>query len=48
MARNWSTKVEYLYADYGKATYGPAPDGDTGRIGLSNHTVKFGINYHFN
>jgi len=48
MARNWSTKVEYLYADYGKATYGPAPDGDTGRIGLSNHSVKFGINYHFN
>ena len=45
---SWSAKAEYLYADYGKATYGPSPDGDTGRVGLTNHTVKVGINYHFN
>jgi outer membrane immunogenic protein len=48
IAQNWSAKVEYLYADYGKATYGPAPDGDSGRAGLRNHAVKVGLNYHFN
>lgn len=48
VAPAWSAKVEYMYADYGKGTYGPAPDGEFGRLGLTNHTIKAGINYHFN
>jgi outer membrane immunogenic protein len=47
-APNWSGKIEYMYADYGSATYaaGLVPGG----IGLSAtvHTIKGGINYHFN
>jgi outer membrane immunogenic protein len=43
----WSAKVEYAYADYGDSLYGPAPDGEYGRVGLTAHTVKAGINYHF-
>lgn len=43
----WSAKAEYMFADYGNATYGPAPDGEYGRVGMTTHTVKAGINYHF-
>ena len=47
-APNWSGKIEYMYADYGSATYaaGVVPGG----VGLSAtaHTIKGGINYHFN
>jgi outer membrane immunogenic protein len=43
----WSGKIEYMYADYGSATYGGGliPGG----FGLSAtvHTIKGGINYHF-
>lgn len=46
-APSWSGKVEYMFADYGSATYGGAliPGG----FGLSStvHTIKGGINYHF-
>jgi outer membrane immunogenic protein len=46
-ARNWSGKIEYMYADYGSATFGGGliPGG----FGLSAtvHTIKGGINYHF-
>lgn len=47
ISRNWSGKVEYMFADYGKATYGPTPDGDFATIGLKNHTIKAGVNYRF-
>jgi outer membrane immunogenic protein len=47
-APNWSGKIEYMFADYGNQTYaaGLVPGG----IGLSAtvHTIKGGINYHFN
>jgi outer membrane immunogenic protein len=43
----WSVKAEYMFADYGEGLYGPTPDGDYGRVGLTAHTVKAGINYHF-
>jgi outer membrane immunogenic protein len=47
-APSWSGKIEYMFADYGSATYGAGiiPGG----FGLSSsvHTVKGGINYHFN
>ncbi len=46
-APSWSAKVEYLYAEYGAATYGPSPDGDTGSIKLTANSIKAGINYHF-
>jgi outer membrane immunogenic protein len=43
----WSGKIEYMFADYGSATYG----GNliAGGFGLSAtvHTIKGGINYHF-
>ncbi len=46
-APQWSGKLEYMYADYGSATYaaGIVPGG----VGLSAtvHTIKAGINYHF-
>lgn len=47
-ARNWSGKVEYMYADYGNETYvaGFVPGGIG--IGATTHTIKAGINYHFN
>jgi|UniRef100_Q07M99 outer membrane immunogenic protein len=38
----WSVKGEYMYADYGKETYGNIVD-----IGATVHTVKAGVNYHF-
>ncbi|WP_315832617.1 outer membrane protein [Bradyrhizobium prioriisuperbiae] len=42
-APSWSAKAEYMYADYGKETYFNALD-----LGTSVHTIKGGINYHFN
>jgi outer membrane immunogenic protein len=44
----WSAKVEYMYADFSKENYGAsllAPGID---VGASFHTIKAGINYHFN
>ena len=47
-APNWSAKVEYMYADYGSERYLTAllPPGVD--LGLTTHSVKGGINYHFN
>jgi outer membrane immunogenic protein len=44
---NWSAKAEYMYADYGNATYLQtfAPGGVG--LGFTVNTVKAGINYHF-
>jgi outer membrane immunogenic protein len=44
----WSVKGEYMYADFSKETYGAAilPPGVD--LGASIHTVKVGVNYHFN
>jgi outer membrane immunogenic protein len=39
----WSAKVEYQYYDFGTETYGAGLD-----LGAKIHTVKGGINYHFN
>ena len=47
VAPNWSLKGEYMYADYGNASYGDATTGFTS-LGVTTHTVKGGINYHFN
>lgn len=40
---NWSAKVEYMYADYGRQTYFNVVD-----FSVSTHTIKAGVNYHFN
>jgi opacity protein-like surface antigen len=47
-APNWSGKVEYMFADYGSERYlrAFAPAGI--ELGATVHTVKGGINYHFN
>jgi outer membrane immunogenic protein len=48
-APNWSGKIEYMYADLGTTTFGNGTlvAGGIG-IGHSLHTIKGGINYHFN
>ncbi len=48
-APNWSLKGEYMYADYGNENYLRAFAPATGvDLGVTTHTVKGGINYHFN
>ena len=40
---NWSTKVEYMYMDFGRETF-----FGTDRVRLDTHTIKAGLNYRFN
>jgi outer membrane immunogenic protein len=47
-APNWSAKVEYMYADYGSERYFTALLPPGADLGLTTHSVKGGINYHFN
>lgn len=48
-APSWSLKGEYMYADYGNENYLRAFAPATGvNLGVTTHTVKGGINYHFN
>jgi outer membrane immunogenic protein len=47
-AQNWSAKAEYMYADYGNARYLTAFAPAGLNLGLATHTVKAGLNYHFN
>lgn len=44
---NWSTKVEYLYADLGKVTCGAATCGVDTDIKLKANLVRVGLNYRF-
>lgn len=43
----WSAKIEYMFADYGSATYGGAIIPGGFGISATVHTIKGGINYHF-
>lgn len=43
----WSAKVEYMYADFGHENYFSGVAGGVD-LGATVHTVKGGINYHFN
>lgn len=46
---NWSVKAEYIYASYASANYfSNAVAGGLDSGALKIHTVKAGINYHFN
>ena len=47
-ARNWSAKLEYMYADFGSQRYLSAIAAPGVDIGLTTSSVKAGINYHFN
>lgn len=47
-APNWSLKGEYMYADYGGERYLTAFASGGLELGATTHTVKGGINYHFN
>jgi outer membrane immunogenic protein len=40
----WSAKAEYMYADYGHENY----FSNILDLGITTHSVKAGINYHFN
>ncbi len=54
--KNWTAKVEYLYADFGKQSVttpviagAGAPNGlITQDVDLKTNTVRGGLNYHFN
>ena len=49
-APNWSAKIEYQYYNFGNTTFltGPAGIAFGTRATDDEHTVKGGINYHFN
>jgi outer membrane immunogenic protein len=46
VARNWTTKVEYLYADLGDKTAYTTPAGSF-NVDLKSHIVRMGLNYKF-
>jgi outer membrane immunogenic protein len=49
-APNWSTKLEYLYTDYGSVSnsfVSAAPFSTILNSELHNHVVRAGVNYHF-
>ena len=43
-APNWSTKLEWLYADYGNKTYALTTPT---RVDLTDNSLKLGLNYRF-
>lgn len=43
----WSAKLEYLYADLGKATCGAATCGLDTDVSFRTNIVKLGVNYRF-
>jgi outer membrane immunogenic protein len=48
-AQNWSAKAEYMYYDFGSSRF-TSPLGlvPFGSFRTDDHTIKAGINYHFN
>jgi outer membrane immunogenic protein len=48
-APNWSGKVEYQYYDFGSSRFvAPAAFVPLGAFRNDEHSVKAGVNYHFN
>jgi outer membrane immunogenic protein len=48
-APSWSAKIEYQYYNFGSGTFTSGPVGLAGaRFTDDEHTVKAGVNYHFN
>jgi len=46
--QNWSGNIEYQYYNFGKTTLATAPLAIYGSSTSEQHTVKAGLNYHFN
>ncbi|QDM30538.1 porin family protein [Tardiphaga sp. vice352] len=46
--QNWSGNIEYQYYNFGKTTFASAPLDAYGSATSEQHTVKAGLNYHFN
>jgi outer membrane immunogenic protein len=44
---NWSSKIEYLYADLGSATCSAATCGVAIDVDYKTHMVRLGVNYRF-
>jgi len=44
---NWSSKIEYLYADLGTATCTAATCGVATDVTFKSHIVRLGLNYRF-
>jgi outer membrane immunogenic protein len=48
-AQNWSAKLEYQFYDFGSSRFiAPAALVPFGSFRTEDHTVKAGLNYHFN
>ena len=48
-AQNWSAKIEYQYYNFGSSRFvTPGQLATVGSFTTDDHTVKAGINYHFN
>ena len=48
-APSWSAKIEYQYYNFGKTSFvTPAAARGFGSTTIDEHTVKAGLNYHFN
>jgi outer membrane immunogenic protein len=46
--QNWSGNIEYQYYNFGKTSFSAAPLVAFGSSTSEQHTVKAGLNYHFN
>ena len=44
---NWTTKIEYLYADLGTVQCSAAACGTTTDVSFKEHIVRLGLNYRF-
>jgi outer membrane immunogenic protein len=45
-AQNWSAKIEYQYYNFGSSSF--VTPVEAGSFTTDEHTVKAGVNYHFN
>ena len=43
----WSAKIEYLYADLGSASCGPAVCGTATTVTFNTNIIRLGVNYRF-
>jgi outer membrane immunogenic protein len=44
--KNWSARIEYLYADFGRHTWFSGKSWES-NSGLTSNTIRFGVNYRF-
>lgn len=46
-SRSWSTKIEYLFTNFGASEYFTIPAHTPEKVDLDFHTIRVGLNYHF-